>query len=72
VTITELFHFLSASPDQFEYTPIEYQEYSKARAKKALGVVSDAAKLAGVVCETLHVEREQIYQAIIEAGGEKV
>jgi nucleotide-binding universal stress UspA family protein len=67
VTVTEPFHFLSASPNQLEYTPIEYQKYSKARAEKALGVVSDAAKLAGVVCETLHVEHDQIYQAIIEA-----
>ena len=33
-----------------------------------LGVVSDAAKLADVVCETPHVEHELIYQAIIEAA----
>jgi nucleotide-binding universal stress UspA family protein len=57
-----------ASPNQLEYTPIEYQKYSKARAEKALGVVSDAAKSAGVVCDTLHVEHDQIYQTIIEAA----
>jgi nucleotide-binding universal stress UspA family protein len=37
-------------------------------SKKVLGVVSDAAELAGVVCDTLHVEHEQVYQAIIEAA----
>jgi nucleotide-binding universal stress UspA family protein len=68
VTITESFHLPSVSPNQLEFTPIEYQKYSKARAEKALGVVSDAAKSAGVACDTLHVEHEQVYQAIIEAA----
>ena len=36
--------------------------------EKVLRVVSDAAKLAGVVCDTLHVEHDLIYQAIIEAA----
>ena len=64
VTVTEPFHFLSVSPNQLEYTPIKYERHSKIHA----GVVSDAAKLAGVVCDTLHVEHEQVYQAIIEAA----
>jgi nucleotide-binding universal stress UspA family protein len=68
VTVTEPFHFLSVSPSQLEYTPIEYRKYSKDHAEKVLGVVSDAAKLACVVCDTLHVEHEQVYQAIIEAA----
>ena len=33
-----------------------------------LGAVSAAPKLAGVVCETLHVEYDQIYQALIDAA----
>ena len=33
-----------------------------------LGVVSDAAKSAGVVCDILQVEHELIYQAIIDAA----
>ena len=68
VTVTEPFHFVSVSPNQLEYTPIEYQRHSKAHAEKVLGAVSDAAKLTGVVCDTLHVEHEQVYQAIIEAA----
>ena len=67
VTITEPSNLLSVSPTQLEYTPIEYQKYSKAHAESVFGTVSDAAKSAGVVCETLHVEHEQVYQAIIEA-----
>jgi nucleotide-binding universal stress UspA family protein len=64
VTVTESFHFLSVSPNQLEYTPVEYQKYSKARAEKALDVVSDAAKLAGVVCDTLHIEHDQIIRRL--------
>jgi len=33
-----------------------------------LGVVSAAAKSAGVACDILHVEHEHVYQAIIEAA----
>ena len=66
--VTEPFRLLSVEPSQLEYTPIEYQRYSKAHAEKVLGVVCDAVRLAGVVCDTLHVEHEQVYQAIIAAA----
>lgn len=68
VTVTEPFHLLSVAPDQLEYTPIEYKKHAAAHAQKVLGVVSAAAKLAGVVCETLHLEHEHVYQAIIDAA----
>jgi nucleotide-binding universal stress UspA family protein len=68
VTVTEPFHLFSTSPNQLEYTPIEYEKYSKAHAEKVLGVVSAAAKSAGVVCDPLQVEHEQIYQAIVDAA----
>ena len=68
VTVTEPSDLLSVSPTQLEYTPIEYQKHARAYAETVLGTVSDAAKSAGVVCETLHVEHEQVYQAIIEAA----
>jgi len=69
VTVTEPFHFLSVAPSQLEYTPIEYKKYAEAHAEKVLGIVSDAAKLAGVACETLHVEHEQVDQGIIDAAS---
>jgi nucleotide-binding universal stress UspA family protein len=68
VTVTEPFHSLSVSPSQLEYTPIEYKKHAEAQANQVLGVVSAAAKSAGVVCDTLHVEHELVYQAIIEAA----
>lgn len=68
VTITEPFHAVSVKPSQLEYTPLEYKKHSEAHAEKLLGAVSAAANSAGVACETLHVEHEQIYQAIIDAA----
>jgi len=68
VTVTEPFELVSVSQIQLEYTPIEYKKHAEAQANKVLGVVSAAAKSAGVVCDTLHVEHDQIYQAIIEAA----
>jgi len=71
MTVTEPFHLLSVAPSQLEYTPIEYKKHAEADAEKVLGILSAAAKLAGVGCETLHVEHEHVYQAIIDAGGSR-
>jgi nucleotide-binding universal stress UspA family protein len=68
LTVTEPFHLVSVKPSQLEYTPIEYKKYAQAHAEKVLGTVSATAKSAGVVCDTLHVEHDQIYRAIIEAA----
>ena len=69
VTVTEPFHVLSLVPSELEYTPIEYKKHAETHAEKVLGAVSAAAKSAGVVCEMLHVEHEQVYQAIIDAAS---
>ena len=68
VTVTQPFHAVSVKPSQLEYTPIEYKKHAEAHAAKVLDTISDAAKTAGVVCETLHVEHERVYQAIIGAA----
>lgn len=69
VTVTEPFQLLSVAPSQLEYTPIEYKKHADTYAEKVLGIVSAAAKSAGVGCETLHVEHEHVYQAIIDAAA---
>jgi len=69
VTVTEPFNVLSLAPGELGYTPIEYKRYAEAHAEKVLGAVSAAANSAGVACETLHVEHEQVYQAIIDAAS---
>jgi len=69
VTVTEPFNVFSLAPSELGYTPIEYKKHSEAHAEKVLGAVSAAANSAGVACETLHVEHEQVYQAIIDAAS---
>ena len=69
MTVTEPFHLVSIAPSQLEYTPIEYKKHAEASAAKVLGIVLAAAKSAGVSCETLHVEHEHVYQAIIDAAA---
>jgi nucleotide-binding universal stress UspA family protein len=69
VTITEPFHAVSVKPSQLEYTPLEYKKHAETHAAKVLGTVSAAAMSAGVACDTLHVEHEQVYQAIIDAAS---
>jgi hypothetical protein len=70
MTVTEPFppHLGSVASNQLEYTPIEYIKHAEAYAETVLGTVSVAANSAGVACEVLHVEHEQIYQAIIDAA----
>jgi nucleotide-binding universal stress UspA family protein len=68
VTVTEPFHLLSVAPSQLEYTPLEYKKHAEAHTGKVLSVASAMAESAGVACDILHVEHEQVYQAIIEAA----
>jgi nucleotide-binding universal stress UspA family protein len=71
VTVTEPFHVISVAPRQIEYTRSEYKKHTDAVADKALGFVLDAAKRAGVACDTVHVEHEHVYRAIIDAAASK-
>ena len=71
MTVTEPFHLISVAPRQIEYTRSEYEKHSKAEAEKVLGVVSAAAERAGVACDTIHVEHEHAYRAIIATAMSK-
>ena len=41
------------------------------KVEKTLGAVAHAAQAAGVACETVQVEHEHPYQAIIDTAGSK-
>jgi nucleotide-binding universal stress UspA family protein len=68
VTVTEPFSVFALAPSQLEYTRNEYDKHAKAYADQALATVASAAKLAGVVCDTVHAERGQVYEAIIDTA----
>ena len=69
LTITEPFNVLSLAPSELGYTPIEYKKYAEEYAEKVLDTVAAAAKSAGIDCETLQIEHEHVYQAIIDAAA---
>ena len=69
LTITKPFNVLSLAPSELGYTPIEYKKHAEAYAEKVLDTVAAAAKSAGIDCETLQIEHEHVYQAIIDAAA---
>jgi nucleotide-binding universal stress UspA family protein len=69
LTVTEPSNVLSLAPGALEYIPIEYKKYAEAYAEEVLGTVLAKAQSSGVTCEMLHIEHEQVYQAIIDAAS---
>src|SRR5262245_17812876 len=49
----------------------QHAEYTKQHAARVLDHVADAAKSAGVPCETVQLEHDQPYQAIITTAKDK-
>ena len=54
-----------------EDTPAGYKKRTQERAARTLAGVANTAKATGVACETVHVEHEHPYQAIIDTAGSK-
>lgn len=50
-------------------TPERYAKYIANWAAKYLNSVKEAAAAAGVTCDTIHVEHDHPYQAIIDAAA---
>jgi nucleotide-binding universal stress UspA family protein len=71
LTVLPPFHVLTTDAQMIEDTPASYKTRMEVHAEKTLGAVADAAQAAGVTCETVHVEHEHPYQAIIDTAGSK-
>ena len=69
VTVSMPFHVFSVEPATVTDTPETYQKRMAMVAAKYLGEVVAAA--AGVSCETVHVEHEHPYQAIINTANQR-
>src|ERR1022692_971344 len=65
LTVTSPFHIFAGEAMMVEYTLTEYTKDSQAAAAKLLAAAADKAKAGGVACETVQVEYEHVYQAII-------
>ena len=68
LTVTAPFHVLTADTQMIEDTRAGYKTRIEEHARKTLGAVADAANAAGVACETIHIEHEHPYRAIIDTA----
>jgi nucleotide-binding universal stress UspA family protein len=68
MTVTEPFHLLSFSPSQVEYTAATYRQHAQEAAQRILDGVRAKAEAASVACDTVWVEHEHPYMAIIDTA----
>jgi nucleotide-binding universal stress UspA family protein len=69
LTVSLPFHALAIEPGIVFPMPDQYPSDCEAAAARALKVVTEAAQVAGVPCNSLHVWDESPYRAIIEAAS---
>lgn len=67
LTVSTPFHILAVEPDTAE----QHAKQVAAHAKKYLDTAKEVALAAGVVCETVHLEHDHPYLAIIETAARK-
>ena len=71
LTVTVPFHVFTLDPQVVEDTADQYKKRSQEHAAKLLDSLAKAANKAGVACQTVQVEHEHPYQAIIDAAKSK-
>lgn len=68
MTATLPFHVFTLDPEVVEETSDQYKERIQRHVKSTLSGIAAKAKDAGVPCDTIHVEHEHVYQAIIDSA----
>ena len=71
LTVLPPFHTLTIDTQMIEDTPAQYKARMHEHAKKTLGAVASAAQAANVSRETVQIEDEHPYQAIIDTATSK-
>lgn len=71
LTVSTPFHTFAVEPAMITDTPEQYGSRTAALAAKYLDVAKEAALAAGLSCDTMHVEHDQPYLAIIETATQK-
>ena len=71
LTVTAPFHFFAVEPSMVADTLDQYEARMAAAATKILEVAKESAAAAGIACDTLHVEHEHPYRAIIHTAEQK-
>ena len=71
LTVLPPFHTFTTDAQMIEDTPAQYKARMQKHAAKVLGAGAHEAQAAGVACETVQIEHEHPYQAIIDTAGSK-
>ena len=71
LTVLPPFHTLTIDTQMIEDTPAQYKARMHKHAEKTLGAVASAAQAANVSCETVQIEDDHPYQAIIDTATSK-
>jgi len=71
LTVTRPYRLVTVETAMIEDTPAEYKANITAEADKTLRIAANMAKSAGVTCETLQVENDHPYEAIIDTAQSK-
>jgi nucleotide-binding universal stress UspA family protein len=71
LTVSTPFHVFAVEPGMVTDTAEQYAKHVVALAAKYLKAAKEAALADGVNCETVHVEHDQPYLAIIETATRK-
>ena len=71
LTVLPPFHTFTTDTQMIEDTPTQYKARMQKQAEKTLGAVAHAAQAAGVLGETVQVEHEHPYRAIIDTAESK-
>ncbi|MGO8909039.1 MAG: universal stress protein [Bradyrhizobium sp.] len=71
LTVSVPFQTFLVETGMITETPEDYQKRTATLVGKYLNVAKEAASTAGVICETMHLEHDQPYQAIIETAAQK-
>ncbi|MEK1889756.1 MAG: universal stress protein [Phyllobacterium sp.] len=68
ITVTEPFHIITAEPEQIRGTRDDYEKYARMEAAKSLTNAELKAKQLGVLHQSVQVESDEPFQAIIDAA----
>src|SRR5674476_1181522 len=71
LTVSTPFYTLAVEPGMVTDTPEQYGKRMATLAAKYLNVAKEAALAAGVSCDTMHVEHDHPYLAIIGTATRK-
>ena len=71
LTVLLPFHTFTTDTQMIEDTPAQYKIRMHDHAEKTLGAVVRAAQAADVACETVQIEHEHPYRAIIDTAEAK-